>query len=92
MIWKSKDGTWNRGVYEFWEDYDDDDFDPEWNVTYGDNFNWVSTGHATAERADASWHGANPGGHTQIEYTPQSAAECDALDEKSRQFRAQNKR
>lgn len=43
VTWQSSSGTWNRTFYEFWEENQDcDNFDPEWDVTYGENFNWVS--------------------------------------------------
>ena len=58
VIWQSANGTWNRGFFSahVWGD------DPEWDVEYSDDFEWVSTGHPTEEAAWASWDGANPGG------------------------------
>lgn len=64
VVWQSADGTWGRGFYESYSvgSYDDDDYDPEWDVDYDyDTFAWVSVGHATEEAARASWDGANPG-------------------------------
>ncbi len=84
VIWQSKDGTWNRGFYSFvYVNEDSEDFDYEWDVEYGEDFEWVSIGHATAERADASWTGSNPGGHTEIPYKGNSK-ECKRLDDLAR--------
>lgn len=89
IIWQSKDGTWNRGFYAFEPtgDTSSPDWDEEWDVDYTDEFNWVSTGHATKEAAWNSWHGANPGGHSLLEYSRNTAKECAALDEKVWRFR-----
>lgn len=93
IIWQSKDGTWNRAFYEFWEvDTDDDDFDPEWDVEYGEDFNWVSTGHLTLEAAEESWKGANPGGWDEYPYSPADAAACDEFDQKAQAFQASRRR
>ena len=59
VTWKSRDGTWNRGFYDFYqtgEDY-------EWDVEYdNDKFHWVSLGHSTEQEANLAWDGSNPGG------------------------------
>ena len=81
VVWQSEDGTWNRGFYEVVWTGDD----PEWDVEYGSDFEWVSTGHATEEAACNSWDGANPGGHWSVDYTPETAAECARYDEKAAQ-------
>jgi hypothetical protein len=61
-------------------------------VEYTDDFNWVSTGHATKEAADRAWTGANPGGGTQVEYSAANAKTCDAYDAKAEDCRiAQSK-
>jgi hypothetical protein len=87
--WQSKDGKWNRAFYEFWHvNEDDEDFDPEWDVEYGDNFNWVSLGHATEAQADAAWTGSNPGGGFIVPYSDKTAAQCDGLDAKAAAFLA----
>ena len=74
VIWKSRDGTWNRGFYDFYqtgEDY-------EWDVEYDhSSFMWASTGHATKEQANAAWTGSNPGGCWNFD-TPNE--ETDRLD------------
>lgn len=89
VIWQSPNGTWNRAFYSFYEvNTDDEDFDNEWDVEYESHFNWASTGHPTEEAAEASWRGCNPGGHQLVVYTPQTAAECAALDAKVVEFRA----
>ncbi|HHH9443037.1 TPA: hypothetical protein ACP32N_005025 [Pseudomonas aeruginosa] len=93
VIWQSKDGTWNRAFYEFWEDdTGDDDFDPEWDVTYGEDFNWVSTGHLTLEAAEETWSGSNPGGWNEFYFNTQNATTCDLLDQKAQAFKAERKR
>lgn len=87
VIWQSSNGLWNRAFYEFWEvDTDSDDFDPEWSVEYGQDFNWVSLGHATADAAEQSWKGSNPGGWEQYEYGPDTEKACASFDEKARKF------
>lgn len=94
VTWQSSNGKWNLAFYDFYNvrGDDDEDFDPEWDVEYTDDFNWVSTGHATREAADNSWMGANPGGGTHIEFTPENAKYCAALDAKAAAFRiAQDK-
>lgn len=81
VSWQSKDGSWNLAFYEFWNvDRDKEDWDYEWDVEYGSDFHWVTTGHASREAAREAWTSANPGGGTVIAYTPESAAQCDALD------------
>lgn len=65
VIWQSADGTWGRGFYESSStgSYDDEEYDPEWDVDYDyDRFEWVSVGHSTEQAARASWDGENPGG------------------------------
>lgn len=85
ITWKSRNGTWNRGFYDYYSvDTHKEDWDFEWDVEYDyDRFNWVSTGHATQEAADASWNGANPGGGEVID-TP--SAETDRLDKMAADF------
>lgn len=81
VIWESENGTWNRGFYTVHDRWsDDDDFDPEWDVDYDfSSFEWVSTGHPTADAAHASWDGANPGGYSLM--TQSTAADaCKELD------------
>lgn len=61
VVWKTHDGTWSIGFYDFWETGDDDTRDPEWDVEYDyKKFHWVSTGHATDLMAKEAWTGANP--------------------------------
>jgi hypothetical protein len=55
-------------------------------VEYTEDFNWVSVGHATQQRAVDSWHGANPGGMGVFVYSPANAAECASLDERAWRF------
>lgn len=86
VIWKSRDGTWNRGFYDYYPvDTHKDDWDYEWDVEYDySRFNWVSTGHATQEAARDSWHGAKPGCSNIYE---EPSAETDALDALAKAFR-----
>ena len=63
IVWQSPDGTWNRGFWAFeYNNEDDEDFDPEWDVNYFyDRFGQFRGGFATKEQA-ANWTpGANPG-------------------------------
>ncbi|KQO98820.1 hypothetical protein [Leifsonia sp. Leaf264] len=69
VIWQSPDGTWNRGFYtaNTHDAYDDEDYDPEWDVDYEwSSFQWVSTGHPSQEAAHDAWRGSNPGGHNVV--------------------------
>jgi hypothetical protein len=75
VIWKSKNGTWNIGFFDYFRTGDDH----EWDVEYDFNsFNWCSTGHNTEREAHSAWKGANPGGTT-IYREP--SAETDQYDE-----------
>lgn len=92
ICWQSKDGKWSLAFYECWTVNDgDDDHDPEWDVEYGDQFEWVSTGHATEEAAHNSWHGANPGGGSVMGWSDSCAKECEQLDAKAQSFLTQQK-
>lgn len=79
VTWKSRDGTWNRGFYDYYSvNRDSEDWDYEWDVEYNyDTFNWVSTGHATEEAANDAWRGANPGSG-EVHYIP--SPETDLFD------------
>lgn len=84
IVWQSADGTWSRGFYECHESggYEDDDFDPEWDVEYDyDALEQVSCGHPSEDAALQSWRGANPGGATVLPYGSGSAAEVAQLDD-----------
>jgi hypothetical protein len=80
VIWKSTDGTWNRGFYATIQTGDD----PEWDVETLDYFDWVSTGHRSEQAAEQSWNGANPGSWSVID-TP--GPRTDKLDELVRQYK-----
>lgn len=90
VTWKTRDGTWSIGFYDFCEtNTDDPDRDYEWDVEYDfTRFNFASTGHSTQEHAERAWHGSNPGGTTIVD-TPSErtdqldkmAAECLAAHE-----------
>lgn len=89
ITWQSANGTWSLGFYAYHHvNQDSDDFDPEWDVDYEDEFNWVSTGHATSEAADDSRRDPNPGGVEYLEYTPANAPECAALDALAQKYLA----
>lgn len=90
VIWKSKNGTWNRAFYDFYDvgDPSDPDWDYEWDVEYTDDFNWASVGHATEEAAHRSWDGSNPGSYTLIE---DPGDETDELDAKAAAFLKQER-
>ncbi len=90
--WQSADGTWNIGFYEFWDEGDpsDDDWDYEWDVEYGENFHWISTGHATPDEAYASYtrSHANPGGTCITEFTPANEKQVAAFEAKAAEAKA----
>jgi hypothetical protein len=89
IVWQSHDGTWNRAFYEpYYINEDSQNFCPEDDVDYHNRFDWVSTGHATADDAVNAWDGANPGGHWTIGYgDPEYNAMCDELDALAITFR-----
>ena len=95
VVWQSKNGLWNIGFWDYYNiNEDDEDFDYEWDVEYyDDEFNWVSRGHATSDKAEDSWDGANPGGADDIvEYSDQTAAECEKLDALAEKFLGSRRR
>ena len=77
IVWQSADGTWNRG---FWRVVWTGEGDPEWDVEYGDDFEWVTTGHPDVDSTMAAWDGANPGGFDELSHTAESADRCHHLD------------
>lgn len=87
VTWQSKDGTWSLGHYDFYEtgSYDNDDYDSEWGVEYTNKLWFVSTGHATADQANRAWRGSNPGGGSQIPYSPETKMEIADLDDEAAQ-------
>jgi hypothetical protein len=95
VTWQSESGSWSRGFFEFYDvGSDRDDWDYEWDVEYDHgSFCWVSTGHASAEAANESWRGSNPGGSCAVAYSPETKVQCDRYDEmasKLKQGRARN--
>jgi hypothetical protein len=79
VIWKSKNGTWSRGFFEFYQTGDDH----EWDVEYiHSSFHWVSTGHASREEANKSWGGSNPGGYWIHDKTDADTDRYDEMAEK----------
>lgn len=79
VVWQSKDGTWSRGFNEVSSRPDDPD--DEWGVEFDDNtFEWVSSGHATADAAYASWDGVNPGGSSEIRHSSERPKDTLRLD------------
>ena len=92
-VWQSVDGTWNRGFHvEVAEGYDDDGEYDSAESEYGDEFEWVSTGHSTrGEAMESIRHSgyANPGFSNGCEYrpeNPQSVAEVERLDDWAAKF------
>lgn len=76
IVWQSPNGLWNIGFYESYSvaPQDGEDWDEEWDVDYDyDKFSWASTGHRTAEAAERSWPGANPGGSAYLSDNPDPA-------------------
>ena len=85
ITWKSKDGTWSRGMFATsWVGSESDGYDPEGDVEYDfSRFSWVTTGHPDEDAPMRAWHGANPGGgidarddDERIEELDRMAAEC----------------
>jgi hypothetical protein len=88
IVWQSKNGTWSRAFYEFWKvNTGSEDFDYEWDVEYGEEFNWVSTSHPSYESALDAWNGANAGCHEMLEYSEKNATQCEQLDAKAAKFK-----
>lgn len=77
-IWQSANGSWNIGFNEVLG-YNGPD--REWDVEYGSEFEWVSTGHSTEEAAARSYDGANPGGSMVVPYNPQDGERTDRLND-----------
>jgi hypothetical protein len=85
VLWQSKDGTWNRAFYSFYDiepEDPDEEWDYEWDVEYGDDFDWLSLGHASKDAAINAWDGSNPGGWDECAYADHPA-ECDRYDVKA---------
>ncbi|MEU5428458.1 hypothetical protein ACH4UT_23480 [Streptomyces sp. NPDC020799] len=76
ITWQSETGTWSIGFFDyvFTTNPSDEDHDPEWDVEYVDAFNWVSTGHHTADDALDAYlkQHANPGGTTLVRWSPEN--------------------
>ena len=75
VAWKSLDGTWNQGFYDYtvWGE------DHEWDVDYDyTRFHWLSRGHISMESARNSWKGSNPGMWT-VENDPEQVRELEKL-------------
>jgi hypothetical protein len=88
VTWQGQDGRWSLGFYRVIEgNVFDEDYDPEWDVDYDySSFEWVRTGFRTAEAAELSYDGANPGGTTIIEFAGNEArvAELDSMAKAAR--------
>lgn len=92
VTWQSVDGRWNIGFYEFWDvDTHKEDWDYEWDVEYGSDFHWVSSGHPTPEAARDAWRGANPGGSSIYEYNEQNAEACAHFDKLAQELRGRER-
>jgi hypothetical protein len=85
VIWKSRDGTWGRGFYDYWQTGEDHEWDVEYDYS---RFNFASVGHPSEEAAHASWHGANPGGSTIYE---EPCAETDEFDQLADKYLAEQR-
>lgn len=75
VTWQSEDGTWNQGFYTRISVGYSEDYDSEWDDTYDNSFQFVSSGHATADDAWRSWGGPNPGSGYEVRYSPGTAEE-----------------
>ena len=77
VTWQRTDGTWCTGFWDFFptSSWNDPDFDPEWDVEYTEEFNWVHENAATPEVGYELYRrqNGNPGGTTIYESTPENA-------------------
>ena len=84
VIWQSKNGSWNIGFFRSYSSpsqWDDEDFDPEWDVEYDyDEFFFASVGHPSEDSAWRAWKGANPGGSTVMRYSKENAEDIARYD------------
>ena len=84
VVWQSKDGSWNIGFFDSHTSpsrWDDEDYDPEWDVEYDYNkFFFASVGHPTELSAAQAWKGANPGGGWTVRYSKENAEDIARYD------------
>lgn len=82
VTWQSQDGAWNQGFYtRISSMYYDEDYDSEWDDAYDDSFQFVSSGHTTAEDAWRSWGGPNPGSGDEVQYNADTAEEVEHYED-----------
>lgn len=85
VTWQSPDGSWNIGFWTVLEPdpEDDEDYDAEWDVEYGDDFEWVTTGHPSEDSAwrTVNQHRPNPGSSYVCSLTNSSDAERAELED-----------
>lgn len=94
VIWENEDGRWSIGFFDYYEvNTDSPNWDYEWDVEYDfSRFNWVSTGHATKDRAADSWGGSNPGGHIICRYSDQTKDEIAEYNRMAREWKEEERR
>jgi len=88
VIWQSRDGTWNRGFFDYVVTGPDD----EWDVEYDHRtFNWAATGLPSEDAAHEAWHGANPGMYHRIPWDEKNRAEIDRYEKMASEFEARER-
>jgi hypothetical protein len=85
VIWKSRNGTWGIGFYDYYQTGEDYEWDVEYDYSC---FNFASVGHVSEDAAHAAWRGANPGGST---IYSEPSAETDRFDEMAAKFLAEQR-
>jgi hypothetical protein len=84
VIWQSRDGTWNRGFFDYVVTGPDD----EWDVEYDhQTFNWVATDLPSENAAREAWHGANPGGYQRVPWDEKNHAEIERYEKMAAAFK-----
>jgi hypothetical protein len=89
LCWQTVSDKWRCGFFERLSRRpfnDDEDYDPEWDDEFGENFEWVSREFDTAEQAMSSAPYPNPGGSNIIkrEGNEKYCGELDELAAKTR--------
>lgn len=87
VTWQSPDGSWSIGFWSVLEPdpevADGEDYDDEWDAEYGDDFEFVTTGHPSEASAwrTVDQHRPNPGGSYVCSLTNSTDEERAELDE-----------
>jgi len=96
VTWQRTDGTWCMGFWDFYptSSWNDPDFDPEWDVEYTNEFNWIYENAATPEAAYDIYRSqnGNPGGTAIYESTPANADTIARFESALARFKARHTR